>query len=393
MIQNLYERDIILYTYAALCGLGILLRFIVNMVYKHLVKQSEDLSKAKNKMLRYIKMKFEACFRLRIGVNNVDSFVDKNVLKYRFCGLLLSTWENLCGQVLMLNLLIVPILAVLGVVYNCGQARILFLGVVGIASSAVLIIVDKSINLSNKKKMFRINLLDYLENFCKVRLEQEVTSPELVEQKRREFKQVIEVKKQNSSGAKSVHANEEVKDELNRRREARRNKEEERRLELIRREEELRKAEEARKEEEKRKLEERKQIAAKRREEERLKIEEERKALEERRAELKRKAQEMQYVNELKSQAQEIKQKSIPVPTPMPSPVLPPTVIKELNPAVDSEEYEIMQIGLEEIAAHQEKPDKTDIVKNQNVDNKTKTYSTSLQEEKLIEDVLKEFFS
>ncbi len=367
MVQYLYDRDIILYTYAGLCGLGLFLRLIVNMVYKHLVKQSEDLSKAKNKMLRYIKMKFEACYRLKIGVNNVDTFVDKNVLRYRFCGALLSTWENLCGQVLFLNLLIVPISAVFGVIYNCGQGTILFTGAVGISSSAILVIVDKSINLSNKKTLFRINLLDYLENFCKVRLEQEASSPELVEQNRREYLQVLDI------NSVDDNAKQETKDELNRRREARRQKEEERKQQALKREEEMRRAELERKEEEKRKLEERKQMAARRREEERLKAEEERKALEARRAELKRKAQEMQYVNEKKQQEEKNKIE----------PETPGIVEVEES---KQEEKELLQSGLEEIAADKEKSDK-------NIVSKGKSYTTTLQEEKLIEDVLKEFFS
>lgn len=382
MIQYLYNNDIVLYTYAGLCGLGLFLRFIVNMVFKHLVKQSEDLGKAKNKMLKYIKMKFEACYRLKIGVNNVDSFVDKNVLRYRFCGLLLSTWENLCGQVLLLNLLIVPILAVFGVIYKCGQGQILFAGVVGIASSSVLIIVDKSINLSNKKNIFRVNLIDYLENFCKVRLEQEAASPELVEQRRNEYKQVLDV---NKSGASSGgQSKDNSKDELNRRREARRQKEEERRLQAAKRDEEARKAEEARKEEEKRKIEERKLQAAKRREEERLKIEEDRKALEARRAELKRKAQELQLANvakkQMEAEASIVTEKVLTVQEP------------EGKQEESTEEMEILQSGLAEIAADKEKPEAKNM-KLQAVNTKPKAYSTTVQEDKLLEDVLKEFFS
>jgi hypothetical protein len=58
----------------------------------------------------------------------------------------------------------VPVLAVFGVVYKCGQDQILLSGAIGITSSAILILVDKSINLSGKKKLLRLNLLDYFEN-------------------------------------------------------------------------------------------------------------------------------------------------------------------------------------------------------------------------------------
>lgn len=380
MVQYLYENDYLLYTYAALCGLGLFLRFIVNMIFKRLVKQSEDLGKVKNKMLKYIKMKFEACYRLKIGVNNVDSFVDKNVLHYRFCGILLSTWENLCGQVLFLNLLIVPILGVFGVIYQCGQGDILFFGTVGIASSAVLIIVDKSLNLSMKKIIFRTNLIDYLENFCKIRLEQEAQSPELIEQHRKEYQQVLDMNKQVSATAPVQVTKENPKEELNRRREARRLKEEERKLQALKREEELKKAEEARKEEEKKRLEERKLQAAKRREEERLRLEEERKALEARRAQLKKKAQEMQYINIAKSEEEEKKPEIS-------------QVVQE-DKLVEKEKLkEFLQPGLEEIAAVAEKPLKPDNVVTYPSGDRTKTKLASVQEDKLLEDVLKEFFS
>ncbi len=408
MIQYLYNNDIILYGYAGLCGLGLFLRFIVNMVYKHLVKQSKDLGKAKNKMLKYIKLKFEACYRLKIGVNNVDRFVDKNVLRYRFCGLLLSTWENFCGQILFLNLLACPILAVFGVIYKCGQTDILFNGVVGVASGSILIIVDKSINLSIKKNMFRINMLDYLENFCKVRLEQEAASPELVEQHRREYEQVMDVKKQVSATVTSVSQKDDSKDELNRRREAKRQKEEEKKRQAALREEEVRKAEEARKAEELRRQEEKKQLAAKRREEERMKLEEERKALEERRAELKRKAQELQYANEVKRQIEEEKSKAEIISKPERVRVKLETIKEEKEitestppePVEQKNEYkqqktekemELLQPSLEEVAAEIEKPVKE--VQPPRQPAKQKSYQSTSQDDKLLEDVLKEFFS
>jgi hypothetical protein len=335
-----------------------------------------------------MKMKFETCFKLKIGVNNVDTFVDKNVLRYRFCGVLLSTWDNLGGQVLFLILLMVPVFAVFGVVFECGQDQVLFAGAVGILSGSILIFVDKGMNLSNKKKMLRINLLDYLENFCKVKLDH----PELFEQYRREFVQSAEANKQLETAA-TAEVKEDTKDELNRRREARRKKEEERKLQAIKREEEQKRLEEARKEEEKRKIEERRQLAARRREEERLKMEEEREALEARRAELKRKAEEKQQAVENKQVKAEEK-----VP-----------IVQSLEEEIKSNEgqsdMDMLMKGLEEIAAEKEQEMLLKSAKAQNEKEtadkqkskaaavKVKIPGMSPQEEKVIEDVLKEFFA
>ncbi len=405
MVKILFEQNIILYVFAGLCGLGLLVRLIVNLVFKNLVKASENPAETKNKLLKLMKMRFEACYKAKIGVNNVDTFVDKNVLRYRFCGVLLSTWDNFGGQILFLNLLIVPVSAVFGVVFDCGQDLVMMTGAVGILTSAVLIIVDKSINLSAKKRMLHLNLLDYLENFCKVRLEQEAFHPELYEQMRREYAQVAEAKKQVVTSKEETKG--EAKEELDHRKEAKRKKEEEKKLQAQRKEEERRKLEEMRKEEERRRQEERKKLAAKRREEELRKIEEERKALEARQAELKKlSSEEKQPIPEVKKEA------------------ILDSLEEELKSSQEKTDLNKVLQGLDEIAASKELEQKEKKQQNMNrlstdklamdklsTEEKKAAAKASVQnvkaakgsgkvrntgdsqEDKVIEDVLKEFFA
>ncbi|MDF2513271.1 MAG: hypothetical protein K0S04_3137 [Herbinix sp.] len=404
MLQNLYNENIVIYAFAGLGAFGLLLRLIVNLVYKHLMKESDQLGETKNKMLKHIKLKFSTCYKLKIGVNNVDTFVDKNILKYRFCGLLLSTWENFCGQVLYLILLAVPIITVFAVLEDCGQDIILMTGAVGILSAAVLILVDKSINLSGKKKIMRLNLLDYLENFCKVRLEQETSNPELIEQYRQEYFQVTDVhNKKSKAGVFSNKRSEtaaalelqqdSTRDELNRRREAKQQKQEEKRIQVERREEEQRRLLEQRKEEEQRKLEEKREQAARRREEERLKLEEEREALEARRAQLKKKAEQKQLINEDKQKQKDENEEILQ------------SMEEDLRPARGRSTMETVLAGAEEIAAakDQEVQSHAGVRQEQGKlesskaakapTGKQRAVKIDPQEEKLIEDVLKEFFA
>ena len=370
MVKSIYDDNIIIYVFAALCGLGILVRFILDLVYIYLVKESDRLGATENKFLKHMKMKFETCYKLNIGVNNVDTFVDKNLTKYRFCGFLLSTWENFSGQVLLLSFLIIPISAVFGVVFEISPENILYTGAVGILAGAALILVDKMINLPVKKQMIRLNLLDYLENFCKVRLEHEISQPEKLEQYRLEYLATIGTKKE------KVKDESEGKEEINRRKEAKRQKEEERRRKALEREEELRKIEEARREEERRKAEERKLLAAKRREEELKRLQEESEALKIRREELKRKAEEKQRLNKLKQMEKEEKKKILY------------SIEEELRSTKKAEEKQILD-SLEEVAAEAEEVKKATSSK----DEKTSLPEMSPEEEKLVEDVLREFFA
>ena len=187
MVQELFDKNIFSYIMLALCACGILLKLILNLIYSRLIKASDNMAKSKNKLTQMMKKKFETCYKLKIGVNNVDIFVDKYVFRHRFCGILLSTWENIGGQILMLCILIGSISTIVGLIYECGKQQILSTFSVGILTSGLLIFLEGLINLSGRKELIRLNMKDYLENILKVRLEQEQVSPELIEQYKKEY--------------------------------------------------------------------------------------------------------------------------------------------------------------------------------------------------------------
>ncbi|NLK73856.1 MAG: hypothetical protein GX288_01015 [Clostridiales bacterium] len=419
MVQYLFEQKILMYVMVGLGGLGLLARFIINLVYKKLVKESDNMGGTKHKTLKHMKMKFETCYKLKIGVNNVDTFVDRNLLRYKFCGLLLSTWENLCGQVLFLSLLLVPVSTVVGVISKVDQQLILSTGSVGIIASAILIIVDKSINLYSKKQIVKYNLLDYLENFCKVRLEQEAFNPELLEQYRKEYFGLVGAEGESAAASSKIEQKiEEPKDELNRRREAKLRKELEKKALAQKREEEQKRLEAMRREEERRRIEERKMLAAKRREEERLRLEEERQALEARRLEAKRKAEEKKAANLRKLQStEELISKNLLQNTEeiisenvtgsleeynlkkqienvgQPIHIMETKISKKIDTDELENETQGLQ-GIEEVAATKltsEATPKEELPKQNKA--KIKLKPMSPEEEKLVQDVLKQFFT
>lgn len=187
MIQQLYDNNIFIYGMAGLCVLGTILKIMVSRTYKRLIKASDNMGSTKHKLMKLMKMKFEACYKLKIGVNNVDSFVDKYVYKHKVCGIHLYTWENIGGQLLILCLLAGTVGSVLGLVYNCGKNDILITFFSGVFTSSLLIVVESFINLGAKKSILKANITDYLENFLKVRLEQENFTPEVLEEYRQEY--------------------------------------------------------------------------------------------------------------------------------------------------------------------------------------------------------------
>lgn len=290
MLLEWYEKNYILYGLLGVCALGFLLRFMSNLYYRYLVKASENVGETTSKLFKQMKMKYDACYKIKLFVHNVDMFVDKQGFQMRFCGIRLSTWDNLCGQIRAFVLFASALIGIWAFSKDCGQTVIIENILFSFTAVAFFYLVDKLMNEPLKQRMIHTNLVDYFENYLSACKELERSHPELMEAFREEFHKIEQVKKasdkkiskdkvakhkvKNASKKQKGSALEETTtDELDRRREARKRKEELKKELAMKREEEQRKLELARLEEEKRRIEEKKERIAKLREEERLRAE------------------------------------------------------------------------------------------------------------------------
>lgn len=190
LVIGLFEQNMFIYVMLGLCTVGILIKFVLAKVYKTLVKASENVGTSKNKLIQSMKKKFEAFYKLKIGVNNVDIFVDKYILHHKLCGVFLSTWENICGQLLVLTVLIGSISTILGLIYECGKIQILSTFTVSLLTVGLLILLEGILNIGGKRERLRLNIKDYLENYLKIRLEQGLHNPKALEQFKNELKEI-----------------------------------------------------------------------------------------------------------------------------------------------------------------------------------------------------------
>lgn len=323
MIQEWFEKNYMIYALLGLCGIGILIKLMTNFVYIRLVKASGNMSASKNKLIKQMKLKFETFYKLKIGVNNVDIFVDKYVYKYKICGLLLSTWENISGLMLILCLLTAPIFSILGLILDCGENSILYTFFTGVCTSATLILVDNLFNISSKRQIIKLNIKDYLENYLKARLEQEAANPEAFAQYRTEMASSKEkelspralrreekrLEKERKEREKFLELEAKQKEREQRKQE----KVESRQLEAARKEEEKRLAEEERRMQIEEKEEKKRRLAEEKREKEyRKQVEKEREA-EKARVEAEARAARKRQLNAKKVEVKEGQKESIKV--------------------------------------------------------------------------------
>lgn len=178
MVQELYDKYIFLYIMGSLCVIGVLLKCFLLVVYNKLIRASESMATTKKAWMKHMKSRFENAYHQRVGVNDVDIFVDKYVSKTKYGGLLLSTWENLSGQIISLCILTGSFAGILGIVYDCGKGPILFTFFMGAWTAVIVNIVDNIVNISGHRQVLRYNLKDYFENYLKVKMEQTVYNRE-----------------------------------------------------------------------------------------------------------------------------------------------------------------------------------------------------------------------
>jgi len=187
MLLYMYEHNIIIYAMFVLFGLGLLLKIILAIVYHQLIKASKEMGVSENKLMKQIRLRFDTCYKIKLGVHNVDSFVDKYVYTHKYCGISLYTLENLSGQITMICLLFTLFGGLTAFSLKCGQEVILSTLTIGSTTVLLLIACDMLLSLSAKQKILRVHMKDYLENNLKAKLENEYFLPEEMEAYRHSY--------------------------------------------------------------------------------------------------------------------------------------------------------------------------------------------------------------
>lgn len=161
---------------ACICGFGVIGKLLARHCYQMLLRQSENISTAKNKFLRQIKSKYEGVYRINRGVKNTNAFVKKQLYRYRYGILRLETLDNFSAWGAILCFAI-------GVGNSCylmrstQSLRVLAFPVgAGILAAAGLILIDRAADNHSRRQELISHVQDYLENNVSSRMESSVNA-------------------------------------------------------------------------------------------------------------------------------------------------------------------------------------------------------------------------
>lgn len=176
-----------IYVTAALCAVEILAKGMLSHTYKRLICAASDMGRSDHRLIKTLRMRFDTCYQLKIGVTDVNIFVEKYLQHYRVLGLRLRTWESFGNLCMLLSMISGLGGAVCAMGYELDRWLVfnsLFAGVFG---NGLILVFDCLYEIPNKRNLLRVDMLDFLENIYKPRLENETFHAQMVEQYQKEY--------------------------------------------------------------------------------------------------------------------------------------------------------------------------------------------------------------
>ncbi len=158
--------------------IGLLLPLVLHFKLKGLIHAAEHPGKSEHPLIKVMLNKFTACYKVKVGVNNVDNFVDKYVYTYKIGGFYLFTWDKICGQPAWILLYGCFIQLIVDYFYFGGKETDLSTIGIGVAASGLLMLYNHLFDRMDKLRVFGKEMADYLENSLGAKLEQEYNNPD-----------------------------------------------------------------------------------------------------------------------------------------------------------------------------------------------------------------------
>lgn len=209
ILEEFLRGDLIKYGIIIITVFAVMLKVVQAVVYIKLMEESENVPASKNKLIKQMKLKFENCYKLNLGVNNVRIFVDKYMYKHKI------------GRINMYYLNRLPIIAAwfCGIV-GIGSGCICYLEkysvkmgsvyeVYGIGSIIIIKLAEIILDTAYKRNVFYTNIIDFFENSLQNHLTHDVTKAAAITEEEREMLEEIpvikEVRRENASKETVFH--------------------------------------------------------------------------------------------------------------------------------------------------------------------------------------------
>lgn len=151
---------------------GVIIQLLLSHFFSVLITETDNMATTEVPLLCQCKRKFSNTFRLHNGVMNVPVFVDKFLNNIRMGKFKITTWKHLSGQLILLSVFTAGLGACKGIVDGKTIGEVLPYYIISMFDLYFYFAISGFVDIEEKKKVFKINLVDYLENRMGNKLEE-----------------------------------------------------------------------------------------------------------------------------------------------------------------------------------------------------------------------------
>lgn len=164
ILNEILRGDIIRYVIIGTTVLAVLFKVIESFIYIGLLKQAENIPNSKNKLIKQMKLKYENCYKLNLGVNNVNAFVDKYMHKHKVCGISMHSFVRLPLMIMLFNAILGVASGVLCYMMGLSDRVGALYEIYGAASVGLILLSGILLDTGYKRRLVRISLVEFFDN-------------------------------------------------------------------------------------------------------------------------------------------------------------------------------------------------------------------------------------
>jgi hypothetical protein len=158
--------------------IGILYQIVIGFTYQRMIQAADTMSGVESKLLCQCKERFVNCYKLNGGVANISVFVDKYINRIRILGMSVNFMKHLSGQLMLAGVFMAGFGVCKGIVEGRKFVDLLPFYIISLFGIYLYLSVMSVVDMSNRRKILKTNLVDYLENTVAQRLEHGIMEKE-----------------------------------------------------------------------------------------------------------------------------------------------------------------------------------------------------------------------
>ena len=151
--------------------LSVGVRMFLGMLYSRMIVETDNMATTTNRLLKQCKLKFSHCYQLNNGVANVPIFVEKFLTGLSLGPFSFGLLYHISGHLLMLSVIFSGMGVCKSIMKGSMFGQILPFYICIMIELYAYFSVAAIVDIKQKRKALKINLIDYLENHLSNRMQ------------------------------------------------------------------------------------------------------------------------------------------------------------------------------------------------------------------------------